>query len=278
ANNPILRAGQPVEEKEYLTDALTREAVDFIGRHKRKPFFLYLAYNAVHSPLQGADKYMARFAHIEDIHRRIFAAMLANLDDSVGEVLAKLRAEGLEENTLIFFISDNGGPTRELTSSNLPLKGGKGDMWEGGIRVPFMMQWKGKLPAGKVYENPVVSLDVFGTAAAIADAPISKSKRRAIDGVNLMPYLTGEKEGRPHETLFWRAKQRTAIRVGDWKLVRNPKGRSGAGADWHLYNLADDLREENNLAAAKPAKFKELTAAWEKLNGEMIESVWDPRR
>lgn len=278
ANNPILRAGQPVGETEYLTDALTREAVDFIGRHKRKPFFLYLAYNAVHSPLQGADRYMEKFAHIEDIHRRVFAAMLANLDDSVGEVLAKLRAEGLEENTLVFFISDNGGPTRELTSSNLPLKGGKGDMWEGGIRVPFMMQWKGQLPAGKVYEKPVVSLDVFGTAAAIANAPIPKSKRRAIDGVNLMPYLTGEKEGSPHETLFWRAKQRTAIRVGDWKLVRNPKGRSGAGSEWHLYNLAEDLSEEKNLAASRPEKFKELTAAWEKLNGEMIESVWEPGR
>lgn len=276
ANNPIVRHGQPVEEKEYLTDALTREAVDFIDRHKRKPFFLYLAYNAVHSPLQGADKYMKKFAHIEDIHRRIFAAMLANLDDSVGEVLGKLRAEGLEKDTLIFFISDNGGPTRELTSSNLPLKGGKGDMWEGGIRVPFMMQWRGKLPAGKVYDRPVVSLDVFGTAAAIADAPILNQKERKIDGVNLMPYLTGEKEGRPHETLFWRAKQRTAIRVGDWKLVRNPRGRSGN--DWHLYDLAKDLSEEKNLAQAKPEKFEEMRAAWEKLNGEMMESVWAPGR
>jgi len=276
ANNPILRHGQPVVEKEYLTDALTREAVDFIERHKRKPFFLYLAYNAVHSPLQGADKYMERFSHIEDIHRRIFAAMLANLDDSVGAVLAKLRAEGLEDDTLIFFISDNGGPTRELTSSNLPLRGGKGDMWEGGIRVPFLMQWKGKLPAGQVYEKPVVSLDVYGTAAAVADAPIPNLKKRRIDGVNLMPFLTGERQGRPHETLFWRAKQRTAIRVGDWKLVRNPRGRSGN--DWQLYDLAKDLSEKNNLARTKPEKLEEMRAAWGKLNGEMIESVWDPRR
>lgn len=274
ASNPILRAGQPVEETAYLTDAFTREALDFIERHKRRPFFLYLAYNAVHSPLQGADSYMERFAHIGDIHRRIFAAMLANLDDSVGAVLGKLRAEGLEENTLVFFISDNGGPTRELTSSNLPLKGGKGDMWEGGIRVPFMMQWKGRLPAGKVYAKPVVSLDVFGTAAAIANAPIPR--RRAIDGVNLIPYLTGAKEGRPHKTLFWRARQRTAIRVGDWKLVRNPSGRSGS--DWHLYNLADDLSEEKNLAASEPEKLEEMMAAWTELNSEMIESVWSPGR
>ena len=271
ADNPILRAGQPVEEKDYLTDALTREAVDFIDRHKRKPFFLYLAYNAVHSPLQGADKYMDRFAHIEDIHRRIFAAMLANLDDSVGEVLAKLRAEGLEDDTLIFFISDNGGPTRELTSSNLPLKGGKGDMWEGGIRVPFLMQWKGQLPAGMVYDKPVVSLDVFGTAAAIANAPIARN--RPIDGVNLMPYLTGENKGRPHETLFWRARARTAIRVGDWKLVKNPGGR--ADAEWQLYYLAEDLSEENNLAGKQPDKFKEMMAAWDKVNGQMMDPVWE---
>ena len=155
-------------------------------------------------------------------------------------------------------------------------QGGKGEMWEGGIRVPFLMQWKGKLPAGKVYEKPVVSLDVFGTAAAIADAPIPDQRKRKIDGVNLMPYLTGENQGRPHETLFWRAKQRTAIRVGDWKLVRSPRGREGA--DWNLFNLRKDISEKNNLAKAKPEKFKEMLAAWEKLNGEMIESVWAPGR
>ena len=111
ANNPIVRGGQPVVETEYLTDALTREAVDFIDRHDDKPFFLYLAYNAVHSPLQGADAYMQRFPHIQDIQRRIFAAMLSIMDDSVGAVLAQLRESGLEENTLVFFLSDNGGPT-----------------------------------------------------------------------------------------------------------------------------------------------------------------------
>ena len=112
ANNPILRGSQPVNESAYLTDAFTREAVSFIDRNKDRPFFLYLAYNAVHSPLQGADKYMNKFSHIEDIHRRIFAAMLANLDDSVGEIMGKLKAEGLEENTIVIFLSDNGGPTK----------------------------------------------------------------------------------------------------------------------------------------------------------------------
>ena len=200
ANNPILRGGQPVEESAYLTDALTREAVDFIERSRDRPFFLYLAYNAVHSPLQGADAYMKRFSHIEDVHRRIFAAMLANLDDSVGKVLQALRTCGLEENTLVFFVSDNGGPTRELTSSNLPLRGGKGDVFEGGIRVPFMVKWPRALPAGKTDRRPVISLDIYATSAAVAKAPLPDW--RNIDGVNLIPFLTGLETGDPHDVLF----------------------------------------------------------------------------
>ena len=269
ANNPIMRGGQPVEEPAYLTDALTREAVDFIDRHKRKPFFLCVAYNAVHSPLQGADVYMDRFKDIEDIHRRIFAAMLSNMDDSVGAILTKLRDEKLEEDTLVFFISDNGGPTRELTSSNLPLRGGKGDVYEGGIRVPFLAQWKGTLPAGKVYDHPVISLDVYATAAAVSDAPIPG--RRSIDGVNLMPYLTDQRDERPHEVLFWRMNKRTAVRAGDWKLIRNPKrGQSG---DWQLYNLAKDISESDDLARSLPEKLLELKSVWERLNGEMVEQI-----
>jgi arylsulfatase B len=270
ANNPIVRNSQPVNETAYLTDAFTREAVDFIDRNQEKPFFLYLAYNAVHSPLQGAEAYMKRFSHIEDIHRRIFAAMLSNLDDSVGAVLKQLRENGLEENTLVFFISDNGGPTRELTSSNLPLRGGKGDVYEGGIRIPFLMQWKGRLPAGKVYEKPVLSLDVYATAAAIAEAPIPK--RRAIDGVNLLPHLLGKTKERPHDEMFWRLSQRTAIRVGDWKLIRNP--RVGTSADWQLYDLSKDKSEQSDLAKSQPEMKKKLLARWEQWNSEMIEPVW----
>ncbi len=274
ANNPILRDSQPVDEKEYLTDALTREAVDFIDRNKDRPFFLYLSYNAVHSPLQGADAYMKKFAHIDDIHRRIFAAMLSNLDGSVGAVLKKLQDENLDEETLIFFLSDNGGPTRELTSSNLPLRGEKGHVFEGGLRIPFLMRWKGNLPAGTVYRQPVVSLDIFATAVAVAEAPISP--RRKMDGVNLLPYLSGNNKKPPHESLYWRVKERTAIRVGDWKLLRNPS--RGTNADWQLYHLSDDIGETKNLAQSHPDKLRELQARWEELNGEMIDPVWVPKR
>ena len=274
ANNPIVRGGQPVEETEYLTDALTREAVDFIDRHDDKPFFLYLAYNAVHSPLQGADAYMEKFAHIKDLHRRIFAAMLANMDDSVGAVMEQLRKSGLEENTIVFFLSDNGGPTKELTSSNLPLRGSKGQMYEGAIRVPFMVQWKGKIPAGGVYEKPVSSFDIFATAAANS-AGVTAPKQ--VEGVDLIPYLTGENEGTPHETLFWRQGGRTALRHGDWKLVRMGGKFAPGKAKWELYDLSKDISEENNLAAAEPGRLAELVELWEKQNSEMSEPLFQNR-
>ena len=227
----------------------------------------------MHSPLQGADAYMKKFAHIEDIQRRIFAAMLAHLDDSVGAVLAELRKQGLEKNTLVIFLSDNGGPTRELTSSNAPLRDGKGSVYEGGLRVPFMMQWPGTLPAGEVYRQPVISLDLFATAAAIAQAPL----KRQIDGVNLVPYLTGKQTGAPHTSLYWRIANKAAYRKGDWKLLRNPR-RDQSDA-WELYNLAEDLAETKNLAATRTDKLEELRAEWEKLNTQMIEPIWTrPRR
>jgi len=271
ANNPIVRGGQPVVETEYLTDALTREAVDFIARHDDKPFFLFLAYNAVHSPLQGADAYMKKFAHIKDLHRRIFAAMLANMNDSVGGVMEQLRKSELEEDTIVFFLSDNGGPTKELTSSNLPLRGSKGQMYEGAIRVPFMVQWKGEIPAGKVYDKPVSSFDIFATATANSTGATAPKQ---LEGVDLIPYLTGKNDGAPHETLFWRQGGKAALRHGDWKLVRMGKRTTTGNAMWELYDLSNDISEEDNLAAAHPDRLAELIKIWEKLNGEMSEPLF----
>ena len=270
ADNPIIRGGQPVMVTEYLTDARTREAVDFIDRHDDKPFFLYLAYNAVHSPLQGADAYMRKFSHIQDIQRRIFAAMLANMDDSVGAVMKQLRKSGLEENTLVFFLSDNGGPTRELTSSNAPLRGQKGMMYEGGLRVPFMVQWKGTLPKGKVYNHPVTSLDIYATAAANAKATAPEN----IEGVDLIPYLTSKRSDRPHDTLFWRQGNKAGLRHGDLKLVRMGGRKAVGNAKWELYDLSKDISEERNLAKANPEHLSELVALWKKMNGEMQEPLF----
>lgn len=271
ANNPIVRGGQPVVETEYLTDAFTREAVDFIARHDDKPFFLYLAYNAVHSPLQGADAYMEKFAHIEDLQRRIFAAMLANMDDSVGAVLEQLRKSGIEENTLVFFLSDNGGPTKELSSSNLPLRGSKGQMYEGALRVPFMFQWKGKVPAGLVYDKPVCAYDIFATAAANSDGV---TKPEQVEGVDLIPYLTGKNVGVPHETLFWRQGRKKALRHGDWKLVHIGGKRAAGLPKWQLYDLSKDLAEENDLAGTEPERLAELIQIWQTLNAEMSEPLF----
>ena len=267
ADNPLLRASQPVDERAHLTDAFTREACDFIGRHRAQPWFLYLAYNAVHSPMQGADAYLKKFAHIPDIHRRIFAAMLAHLDDSVGTVLAKLRETGTEERTLIVFLSDNGGPTKELTSSNAPLRGGKGELWEGGIRVPFLVSWKGAVPAARTMDAPVTAMDATATALAIAGVNTTTPK---LDGRSLLPLLTEPQQAQaraPHETIFWRVGRKHALRHGDWKLLRD-------GADWQLFDLAHDIGETANLAAKDPALTARLSALWDAWNAEQAEALW----
>ena len=268
ADNPILRSSQPINETANLTDAFTREAESFITRHKAQPFFLYLSYNAVHSPLQAPDAYLQRFARIPDVHRRIFAALLAQLDDGVGRVLARVRAEGLEDRTLIVFLSDNGGPTRELTSSNRPLRGEKGQLLEGGIRVPIIAQWKSRLPAGVEEARMMSSLDITATSAAVAGAKLAST-----DGVDLMPHLTGQgSRDQPIRTqLYWRVGPQAALRSGDWKLHRGRGDRT-----WQLFNLARDISEEHDLSATEPAKRAELEAAWKALDTQMIEPLWNP--
>jgi arylsulfatase B len=270
ADNPIYRGGQPVAEPGYVTDSFTREAGGFIRRNAGRPFFLYLAYNAVHSPLQGADPYMKRFAHIEDIQRRIFAAMLANLDDSVGAVLGELQEQGLGDDTLVFFLSDNGGPTRELTSSNAPLKGEKGSVHEGGLRVPFMVKWPAGIEGGRVYQKPVISLDIFATATA--QAGVGLHNNRPIDGVNLLPYLKGEKDGAPHEMLFWRIGRRQALRMGDWKIVHQPQ--KGQADVYRLYHLRKDIGESVDVSHDEPERVAAMAKQWEKMNKEMVEPLF----
>jgi arylsulfatase A-like enzyme len=277
---PIYRGADPVIESEYLTDAFAREAVAFIDRHKAQPFFLYLAFNAVHTPLDATPKRLERFASIADTRRRTYAAMLSAMDDAVGRVLTTLRSAGLEEDTLIFFLSDNGGPTMKGTtingSSNAPLRGSKRTTLEGGIRVPFVVQWKGRIPAGTVYENPLIQLDLLPTALAAAGVdPPADTK---FDGVDLLPFLTGKKESAPHDTLYWRFGDQMALRKGDWKIVRYDSaaddGAAGIATPIKLYNLAKDIGEGHDVASARPEKVKELESLWQKWNGEMIAPLW----
>ncbi len=307
--NSIMRGYEQVNEKEYLTDAFTREAVAFINHHAKdaQPFYLYLPYNAVHTPMEAIEKYMQRFTRIQDPLRRKHAAMLAALDDGVGAVVDALHKNDLDEKTIVFFLSDNGGPTHSNTSSNKPLRGYKGQVLEGGIRVPWMVSWKGHLPAGKVDDRPVIQLDIMPTAVALAGGSLPTD--RPIDGVNLMPYLTGAKSGVPHEILFWRMGPQAAVRKGDWKLVRREdapgqdkaagnaaagrkaggrrraavadddsgsKGVNGIGpaGSVYLFNLAKDIHEDKNLAEENPEKVKELSAALGNWEAQLAKPLW----
>jgi arylsulfatase A-like enzyme len=262
---------RPVKDENfYTTEAYAERAVDFIGKNKDKPFFLYLPFNAQHAPLQATKKYLDRFPNIADERRKTFAAMMSAKDDAVGRVLAKVRDIGQEENTLIFFFSDNGGPTQVTISRNEPLRGVKATTLEGGVRVPFCVQWKGKIPAGKVYEHPVIQLDILPTCVVAAGGTIDAGWK--LDGVDLMPYLTGKNTGKPHETLFWRFGEQWAIRKGDWKLVASRID----GKEPKLFNLAQDIGEAKDLSSANPAKYKELLEAWQAWNKEQKEPLWKP--
>ncbi len=244
----------------YTTDAFAERSVDWLEGNREKRWFLYLPFNAQHAPLQAPRKYLERFPGITDARRKLFAGMLAAMDDAVGRVMAKVRELGQEENTLVFFISDNGGPTQSTTSKNGVLRGYKMTTYEGGPRVPFLAQWKGRWPAGKTYDLPVINLDVLPTILAAAGATIDPAW--GLDGVDLTPYVMGGKTGRPHQTLYWRYGPQWAVRHGDYKLVVS---RGGSAAP-ELYNLAVDVRESNNLATRQPRRVKELQALWDKWN------------
>jgi arylsulfatase A-like enzyme len=266
ARGSILRGTEAVDAPPYLTDAFGAEAVSFIEKNKDRPFFVYLPFNAVHNPLQATHAYLQRFESLSG-RRQTFAAMLSAMDDAIGRVFAKLRDLNLEERTLVFFLSDNGGPTAQTTSDNGPLRGFKGQTWEGGIRVPFMIQWKGKIPGGKVIDFPVLSLDLLPTAVAAAGGAVDPAWK--LDGVNLLPYLTGGNPGNPHDALFWRFGEKRAARIGDWKLVLDRDLPKPA-----LFNLAEDIGEKNDLSEKMPEKLKELQAAYDAWDAQLEKPRW----
>lgn len=268
---PIFRNEDQVKEPAYLTEAIGREAVAFVEKHADEPFFLLVTFNAVHTPMQAPPKYKEKFADIENPTRRTYAAMMAAMDDAVGLVLAKLRDKNLEENTLVCFISDNGGPPVNA-SSNGTLRGYKAQTFEGGIRVPFFVQWKGKLPAGKTYDQPVIQLDLTATALAAAGAKVEEGNK--FDGVDLLPYLEGKQASPPHENLYWRFGQQMAIRQGKYKLVKGP----GPQAKQELFDLDADIGEKNDLLATQPDVAKKLQSAYDAWNAELVPPLWAQQR
>jgi arylsulfatase A-like enzyme len=236
------RGLEPEKEAEYLTDALSREAVSFIERNSRQPFFLYLAYNAPHTPLQATADRLEKFKQIPDKQRRTYAAMVSAVDDGVGRVLETLDKLELASNTMVIFLSDNGGPLHHNGSRNGDLRGMKGTLFEGGIRVPFAIRWPGRIPAGSQFTKPVSSLDIAATVAGqVAGQP---GPKYPLDGTDLIPFLTGKSKGAPHKYLFWRHFDQKSYVVlsGDHrKLLKR-------GDSTYLFNLAEDRRETIDLA------------------------------
>lgn len=259
---------QWITDDRYRLDIQSDAAVAFIRRNHARPFFLYLAYFAPHVPLEATEKYLSRFPGDMPERRRYCLAMMSAIDDGVGRIRETLQTHGIRDNTLIFYISDNGAPLKlykeDITleykggawdgSLNDPLVGEKGMLSEGGIRVPFLVSWPAVLPQGEEYHEPVISLDVAATSAAVAGWPPDAS----LDGVNLIPYLTGEAEGSPHEALYWRFWEQSAIRKGNWKFLK-------AGPREFLFDLSTGDHETVNLIGQHPGKASELKAemgAW----------------
>lgn len=262
----ILHNHEPVKPTKYLTDAFSDAAVEFVRTHADAPFFLFLSYNAPHTPLQATKEHLARFDHIEDKKRRTYAAMVSAVDDGVGRVLQQLQELGLDENTIVFFLSDNGGPIAHNGSRNTPLRGAKSDVWEGGYRVPFAVRWPGQFPAGIRYDHPVISLDIFATITALAGAPTAPD--RPLDGVNLAPYLMGSNSGAPHDVLYLRKwdQQRYAVRKGDYKLVIPDPDKQPV-----LFNLSQDIGEEHNIFTSHQQIADELEQLRRQWDAQLIE-------
>ena len=238
---PLSENGEDVPVEGYLTQQLTDAALDFVRRHADRPFFLYLAYNAPHGPLQAPPELRERVKSIEDPRRQTYGAMVTSLDDGVGDLLAQMDELDLTESTLVFFLSDNGGPTPANASDNTPLRATKGTVYEGGVRVPFVVAWPGTLPAGKQYDPPVSALDIFPTVLAAAGIELPPN----LDGVDLLPYLTGAKQGVPHRQLYWYsdAGAQFAVRTINRKLVRALDRRA------EVYAILDDMSEATDISA-----------------------------
>lgn len=260
---PLTRNGKDLPDvPEHLTAALGEESATLIQRNKENPWLLFLAFNAPHTPHEPSAERLAKFAAIENPQRRRYLAQVSLLDDAVGTVIEALEKSDQRKRTLVFFISDNGGPI-SAGANNGQLRDGKGSLYEGGTRVPFLVSWPGTLPQGLVYKQPVISLDFHATALALAG--LNRPTEKKYDGVNLIPHLKGDSDAPPHERLFWRMlnKKTRSIREGQWKLMSTPSGEN------ELYDLSADPGERNNLAAKEIATTSRLKAALDAWTSEL---------
>lgn len=245
-----------------------REAAQFIAAHRDQPWLLYVPFNAVHSPVVASEHVLARFAHLPK-REQAYAALISEADDAVGTVLEKLRELELDERTLVFLIGDNGGASALAEMGGL--RGRKWMVWEGGIRVPWLVRWKGRVPGGRVVSDPVVQLDVLPTALAAAGAESAADGQ--LDGVNLLPLLEGRASALPPRALYWRFGVQYAVREGDWKLVK-----AGLDLPPMLVNLKTDPGEQHDLTAEHPDQARALQARFDAWNATMQPPRWEDRR
>ncbi len=266
--------GKPVNPStiDYLTDSFSEKAVDFIEEQAKSdnPFFVYLAYNAPHAPMQATEKYLKRTEHIYNSWRSIYAAMILSMDDGVGMIWDKLEELNIDNNTMIIFLSDNGGTNLAM---NYPLRAFKGNMFDGGIRTPFAIYYKGMINSNTTYSNVISSLDIFPTVAAAAGIDTDKAcKKRPLDGVNLIPYINGENDAKPHDKLFWRVcgGMEYAVRQGDYKLVKRHDQD-----EFMLFNLVKDPIEMYDIAAENPALVDRMKSEYDSWESEMMDPRWE---
>jgi arylsulfatase A-like enzyme len=296
----ILRNREPVLVTSYLTDAFSEEAVSFIEKNQKSPWFLYLAFNAPHGPWEAPEKYLSRFPDVSDApvgnskrgcpNKRVYAAMLSALDDGVGSVLQALKKTGQDQRTLVVFLSDNGAPLHVARmASNAPLRGEKGDLFEGGVRVPFFVEWPGHVPTGVTIKSPVSSLDLLPTFLSAAGQPVPAEAR--LDGENLLPVLTSGKAPEENRTLYWifrmsdqNARHTWAIRDGKWKFLRGPVRLEDGnfdrkkGPQTALYDIETDIHEDRDLSLQNPEKRSELVKKLDAWIKELQPPAWGPAK
>lgn len=263
--NALQHNGTQISFDGYLTDVLGDRSVQYVEENKNQPFFMYLSYNAVHTPMHAKEEDLKKF---EGHPRHTLAAMTWSLDENIGKLRDKLSELGLLDNTLIYLLSDNGG-AYENDSSSGPLKGWKGNKFEGGHRVPFVMSWPAQLPKGKIFDGLTSALDIYTTSLAAAGISIKEEEANKLDGTNLLPYLQNRKQGHPHKKLFWRKLDESAVRMGNYKII----SLDGFGST--MYDLANDLGETTDLSKKEPETFRQLMSEFRNWEETIMDPLWD---